>query len=116
MTIDDLVTECWADLPPIRKRLAGRDAVRRVVVDAIQEWSADYLAACQDNDQRNVYAADLTKRLERRYTGQQEYGFAIMTIVLVAVISAVVQWLVKWWLDRNFNRELMAQWQREMAA
>lgn len=116
MTIDDLVNDCWNDLPPIRKRIAGRDAVRRVVVDAIQEWSADYLSACQDNAQRNVYVADLTKRLEQRYTGQQEYGFVLMSIILAAVISAVVQWLVTWWLDNHFNRECMAQWQREMAA
>lgn len=116
MTIDELVDKMWGDLPPIRKRLAGRDAVRRIVVDAVQEWSPEYLMACQDNAQRDVYAADLTKRLERRYTGQQEYGFAIMTVILVALISAVVQWLVKWWLDRNFNREQMQAWQREMAA
>ncbi len=115
MTIDDLVAEVWFDLPPIRKRIAGRDTVRSIVVDAIQEWSPEYLMACNDNTQRAVYAADLTKRLEQRYA-QQEYGFAIMTIILVAVISAVVQWLVKWWLDRHFNRECMAQWQRELAA
>lgn len=114
MTLDDLVDECWLDLPPIRKRLAGRDAVRRIVADAVQEWSSDYLAACQDNAQRDVYVADLTKRLERRYAGQ-EYGFVLMSIILAAVISAVVQWLVKWWLDNHFNRERMAAWQREVA-
>lgn len=116
MTIDDLVAECWANLPPIRKRLAGRDAVRRIVVDAVQDWSSEYLMACQDNAQRDVYVADLTKRLERRYMGQQEYGFVLMTILLTALISAVVQWLVKWWLDNHFNRELMQGWQRGMAA
>lgn len=116
MTIDDLVAECWFDLPPVRKRIAGRDAVRRIVVDAIQEWSGEYLAACSDNGEPNVYAADLSKRLERRYSQQDEYGFVLMSIILVAVISAVVQWLVKWWLDNHFNRELMQGWQREMAA
>lgn len=115
MTLDDLVAECWFDLPPIRKRIAGRDAVRQVVVDAIQEWSPGVLGACSTDDQRAAYAADLTERLKRRYAGQQEYGFAIMTIILVAVISAVVQWLVKWWLDRNFNRECMARLQQELA-
>jgi len=116
MTIDDLVAACWAGLPPIRKRLAGRDAVRRIVTDAVQEWSADYLAACQDDTHRQAYADALTKRLEQRYTGQPEYGFVFMSIILVAVNSAVVQWLVKWWLDNHFNRECMAQLQRELAA
>lgn len=115
MTIDDLVAECWFDLPPIRKRLAGRDAVRRIVLDAVQEWSAEYLASCQDDQHRQGYADALTKQLERRYMGQQEYSFVLMTILLTALISAVVQWLVKWWLDNHFNREQMQAWQREMA-
>lgn len=116
MTIDDLVAECWAELPPIRKRLAGRDAVRRIVTDAVQEWSADYLGSCQDDAHRQAYADALTKRLEQRYAGQPEYSFVLMSIILAAVISAVVQWLVKWWLDNHFNREQMQAWQREMAA
>lgn len=116
MTIDDLVNECWADLPPIRKRLAGRDAVRRILVDAVQEWSPEYLAACRDNGQPDVYAADLTKRLERRYMQQDEYGFVLMTILLTALISAVVQWLVKWWLDNHFNEMWITQLQRELSA
>lgn len=116
MTLDDLVNECWADLPPVRKRLAGRDAVRLIVVNAVQEWSPEYLMACQDNAQRDVYASDMIRRLRRRHEGQQEYGFAIMSIIMVALISAVVQWLVKWWLDRNVNRVLMAGWKMEMAA
>lgn len=117
MTIDDLVAECWFDLPPVRKRLAGRDAVRRILVDAIQEWSAESLTACSESGKADTYAADLTHRLERRYSQPQEgYGFVFMSIILVAVISAVVQWLVKWWLDNHFNRELLQGWQREMAA
>lgn len=115
MTIDDLVAECWFDLPAIRKRLVGRDAVRRIVVDAVQDWCPEYLSACQDNQQQSVYAADLTRKLEQRYAGQ-EYGFVFMSIVLAAVISAVVQWLVKWWLDNHFNRMRMQVWQRELSA
>lgn len=115
MTLDDLVAECWFDLPPIRKRLAGRDAVRRIISDAVREWSPDYLVSCTHSGQQDVYAADLTKRLERRYAQQQEYGFVLMSIILVALISAVVQWLVKWWLDNHFNRELMQGWQQGMA-
>lgn len=115
MTINDLTADCWHDLPPIRKRIVGRDRVRQIIVDAIREWSPEYLAACHDNDQRNVYAADLTKRLERRY-GQQEYGFAIMTIILVAIISAVVQWLIKRWLDHHFNEADLQTLRQEVAS
>jgi hypothetical protein len=38
----------------------------------------------------------------------------LLSILATAVLVAVIQWLVKWWLDRNFNRIMLAGWQREM--
>jgi hypothetical protein len=34
--------------------------------------------------------------------------------VLQAVASAVVQLIIKWWLDRRSNRVLMAVWKQEL--
>lgn len=115
MTIDDLVDQCWEALPPFRKRLAGRDSVRQVVLDAVREWSPEYLEACRDEAQQGEYVTQLCSRIKARHVQQQEYGFVLMTIILTAVLSAVIQWLVKWWLDNHFHRELMAQWQAELA-
>jgi len=53
--------------------------------------------------------------VKARRSGQQEYGFVLLSIIATAVLVAVIQWLVKWWLDRNFNRIMLAGWQREMA-
>lgn len=120
MTLDDLREEAWKALPPIRKRLVGRETVNELVTIAVHNWEGDYLAACADNAQRQVYVSALLQAVKRAHqpvSGHepQEYGF-IWVFLLSAVASALIQWLVKWWLDRNFNRECMAQWKRELAA
>lgn len=113
MTFDDLTNECWAALPPIRKRIAGKDAVRQMLEDAVAEWDSEAITACQGPADLEAYGDALVRRVQARRVGQ-EYGFVLMSILLTAVLVAVVQWLVKWWLDRNFNRVMLAGWQREM--
>lgn len=114
MTLDDLTDECWADLPPVRKRIAGKDAVRAMLENAIREWDTEAITACQGPADLDAYGVALVDRVKARR--QQEYGFALMSILLTAVLIAVVQWLVKWWLDRNFNRFMVVAWQREMTS
>lgn len=118
MTFADLQSECWAALPPIRKRLAGRKAVDEFVQLAVENWAGEYLGACQDNQQRDVYVNALlghVKRGHQMMSGKepQEYGF-IWMILLQAVAVAAIEWLVKWWLDRRANRALMTVWQHEL--
>lgn len=120
MTLDDLRDEVWQSMPPVRKRLVGRETVNELVTIAVYNWEGDYLAACADNAQRQVYVSALLQAVKRAHQPvsgyeTQEYGF-IWMFLLSAVASAVIQYLVKWWLDRNLNRECMAQWKREMAA
>jgi hypothetical protein len=118
MTLADLQAECWAALPPIRKRLVGRDTVNDFVALAVENWAGEYLGACQDNQQRDVYVHALLNHVKRGHqlaTGREpaEYGF-IWAFLLQAVAAAVIQWLVTWWLDRRANRALMTVWQHEL--
>jgi hypothetical protein len=118
MTFADLQAECWAALPPIRKRLVGRETVNDLVQAAVENWGSDYLNACQDNDQRGVYVHALLGQVKRAHqvvSGKDanEYGF-IWVFLLQAVAVAAIEWLVKWWLDRRANRVLMTVWQHEL--
>lgn len=110
MTFEDLAVECWFDLPPIRKRLAGRDAVRQMLADAVCEMDANAIAACGSDVDVKAYEAALLERVKARHVGQ-EYGFVFMSIILTAILVAVIQWLVKRWLDNHFS---VADMQREL--
>lgn len=120
MNLEQLRDIAWASLPPVRKRLVGRATVNDLVTCAIHNWEGEYLAACADNEQRQVYARGLLQAVKRAHQpvsgyDAQEYGF-IWTFLLQAVAAALIQWLVEWWLDNRANRVLMEGWKREMAA
>ena len=120
MTLDQLKAQAWKALPPIRKRLAGRMTCDELVAEAVRNWSSDYVAACQDDVQRRDYARQLLERVRQSYEirsgiREQDYGFVWM-FLLMAVASAVIQWLVQRWLDRHFTAEQMQAWQQELAS
>lgn len=120
MTLEDLKADAWENLPPIRKRLAGRATCDELVVEAVRNWSSDYIAACKDDTHRRDYAKQLVNMIRVSHPpksgiAQQEYGF-IWMFLLMAVASAVVQWLVTKWLERHFSREQFAAWQQELAS
>jgi hypothetical protein len=118
MNLTDLQSQCWAALPPLRKRLVGRDVVNDLVQLSVANWSGDYLAACRDNQQRDVYVQALLTQVKREHQAvsghdANEYGF-IWAFLLQAVAVAVVQWLVTWWLERLSHRALLTVMQHEL--
>jgi hypothetical protein len=120
MTLADLQEQCWASLPPLRKRIVGRETVNDFVTLAVENWEGEYLNACQDNRQRGVYTHALLGHMKRLHQAAspyeaKEYGF-LWTFLLQAVAVAVIEYIVKWWLDRRANRVLLAGWKAEMTA
>lgn len=118
MTLPDLQEQCWASLPPLRKRIVGRETVNDFVTLAIENWEGEYLNACHDNQQRGVYVHALMGHMKRLHQASskyeaQEYGFLWM-FLLQAVAFSVIEYLVKWWLDRRANRVLLAAWKAEL--
>lgn len=103
MTLDELTEDCWRDLPAIRKHLAGRDAVKRVLADALVELDVAELDACRSNADLDGYERRLLNRVERRRMADDKDGFVILTFVLMAVAGAVISWLVQRWLDNHFD-------------
>lgn len=116
MTFNELVDECWDALPPIRKRLVGRSAVRRMVGDCVQEWDSEGVASCQDGVDLRLYEDAMIERIQMRRSANQEYGFVLASILLTAVLVAVIQWLVTKWLDNHFSAEDIVRWRQESAA
>jgi len=118
MTLADLQEQCWASLPPLRKRIVGRDTVNDFVALAVENWESEYLNACVDNAQRDVYAGVIAGHIKRVHQAgsrhePQEYGF-IWVFLLQAVAVSVVQYLIKWWLEKRSNRVFMAAWKTEL--
>lgn len=120
MTYAEFEQAGWESMPPIRRRVCGRERFNELLALTIRNWSPDYIDACHDDVHRRRYARELLDRVRHDHQqitgmGQQEYGF-IWVFLLCAVASAVIQWLVKRWLDNHFNRDMLQAWQREVAS
>lgn len=113
MTIHDLESYVWDRLPSMRRSLAGRRAVGRVVRRAVKTWPVPVLEQC-DAGEAEVVGVHLARSIERNM--RHEVGMGILlTLVLSAVISEVVKILVRWWLERQENQADMRILVRESA-
>ena len=116
MTFRQLSDACWADLPPVRRVVAGREACDTLLADAVRSWDSGEASAYASRGAGDVYASAMLDRVQMRRqerTGEDRYGF-IWVFLLCAVASAIIQWLIKRWLDNHFKPEQVEAWQREL--
>lgn len=105
----DLEGWVWKQLG-VRKYAFGRARVRQSVSFFVSNWPPVAFGSSQTNE---VVCRKLVQLGEsylgpRFAKGGKQYGFAIWTMVLSAVLSQIVAALLKWWLDSDRNRESMA--------
>ena len=117
MTIRDLQTYVWRRLG-VRKFLVGRAACDDLVQLAVKNWAGEFLKHAENDEERQIVAGVILQNVKRAHqvaSGEdaQEYG-VWWVFVLQAVASAIVQLIIKWWLDRRSNRVLMAVWKQEL--
>lgn len=116
MTFSKLSDDCWAELPTLRKWIAGRDAVNKLLADAVLEFDADRLEACLTHDDYAGYEERLLARVKRRNTVIDGEGFAIAIFLLSVVAAAVISWLIQRWLDNHFPKPQLDAWRKEIAS
>lgn len=105
MTLDQLQSHVWDRLPSVPRTLGGRRIVNRIVARAVMGWPIPVLEQC-DAGETAIVAQHYTKSVERAV--KAEYGMGILlTLVLSALVSEVVKILVRWWLERQENRDAM---------
>ena len=117
MTLADLQEHVWRRLP-LRKHIAGRQAADDITALIVEHWPGDYMAEAVDEAERAVVCeaiAAAVKRGHQWHSGKDanEYGF-FWALILQALVSAAIQLILKWWLERRTNRLLMTCWQYEL--
>jgi len=114
--VDHVLKEIRPHLP-LRVRLLGDDRLKEIIGIAIQDWPTDMQLAGGDGDHKEQVWKSLEEQVKQSFLYKQDpekkYGFAILTLILAAAISTIVQQMILWWLHRPKNRELMAQWHPE---
>jgi len=116
MTPSDFKAHVWKRLGP-RKWLAGRSQVDLLTQLAIENWQTDLYEAADSDLERAIVAQQTVatvKRLHQAVGGysEREYGM-IWIILLSGLLSALVQIMLKWWLEKRSHRVLLLVWQQE---
>jgi hypothetical protein len=102
---------------PIRARVLGRERLGEIVDLAVARWPAYELLSCgrgssQEEEVLQSLMQEVSVRCSATAAKQQTYGFVWM-FLMSAVVSAVVQAVLRWWLESSANRAMLRVWQQE---
>jgi hypothetical protein len=116
VTPADLKEHVWRKLGA-RKWLLGRAEVDLLTQLTVENWQSDYYQAADSDAERAIVAEGTLVAVKRMHQavggyGEREYGM-IWALLLSAVASAVIQVILKWWLERRSNRVMLMIWQQE---
>lgn len=116
MTPADLKEHVWRRLGP-RKWLVGRSQIDLLTQLTVENWHSEYMQAADSDVERQVVANNMLADIKRVHQavggyGEREYGM-IWMFLLSAVASAVIQVVLRWWLERRANRVMLMVWQQE---
>lgn len=116
MTLANLQQRVWRRLGP-RKWLVGREQVDLLTQLAIENWQSEYYNAAGSDHERAIVAEGTLVAVKRMHQvvggyGEREYGM-IWTLLLSAVASAVIQVVLRWWLEKRSHRVMVLVWQQE---
>ena len=116
MNPSELKEHVWRSLGP-RKWLVGRQQVDLLTELAVEGWHNDYMQAATNDAERQVVCRTMLADMKRLHQavggyGEREYGM-IWALLLSAVASAVIQAILKWWLEKRVNRVMLLVWQQE---
>jgi hypothetical protein len=117
-TLSEVQGIVWKKLG-IRKYVAGREMVNDLVEITIANWDHEALSSAKDEVERQIVANGMLLGIKRshemlgRYDARQEYGF-LWAILLQALVGAIVQILIKWWLESARNRVMIWAVKKEL--
>lgn len=117
MNLDQLKAHVWRRLP-LGKFMVGRQTADDLVQLTVENWEAEYLNHAQDDAARQAVCLSMLASVKRGHqlaSGKepQEYGF-IWMFLLQMLASAVIEILLKWWLERASNRVWMVTMKAEL--
>lgn len=117
-TLTDIQGIVWRQLG-IRKYIAGRENVYDLVEIAVANWDHEALANAKDEAERQIVANGMMLGIKRshemlgNFGSGQEYGF-VWAILLQALVGAIVQILIKWWLESAKHRVMIWAAKKEL--
>jgi hypothetical protein len=112
VTLPQLELYVWDRLPSVRRTLAGKRLVGRIVRRAVAGWPVPVLQQC-DESESNVVGKYMAISIERQIRPEVGMGIVLM-FVLSALIQEAVKILIRWWMENHANQDDMMALTREI--
>lgn len=117
MNLANLQQRVWRRLG-LRKHLVGRDEIDLLVRLTVENWQVAYYNAAKDEHELQVVAEGTlvaVKRMYRVFTNYDDRQYTMLWgILLQALAAAVIQQVLRWWLERRAHRAFLIVWQDEL--
>lgn len=114
-TLEQFQEWVWSELP-VRKNLAGREAVFDAVSAAIHEWPDDELSSLTSGSDQEMECMLTLSRSVRRHLalvyGDRHFA-SIWVPALQILLPLIVDLILKWWRRRKEHRARVRMWRRK---
>lgn len=114
-TLEQLQEWVWSELP-VRKNVAGKEAVFDAVSAAVHEWPDEDLSSSRaGSDQEMAAMLNLSKSIKRHMAlvyGDQKFG-SVWVVALQILLPLIVDLILKWWRRRKEHRARIRIWRRK---
>ena len=109
MTFAENTTEdVWQSLGSA-KHLLGRERVKSLTEACVRSWPHERMANTMPGRDLQLLAERYAEKV-----ASDQYG-SILAMLMISVVSAVVQVLLRWWIDRNWRMKFAA-WTLQLRA
>lgn len=117
MNLPELQQYVWKRCP-LGKHVIGRGTLDDLVQLTVENWQGQYLNYAATAEQKAIVCAAIEASVKRGHqvvSGKEpkEYGF-IWAFVLQIMVSAIIDILLRWWLERASNRVFLLTMQAEL--
>jgi len=111
----DLQKYVWRRLG-LRKHIVGKEQVCELVESAVLQFDCDAVANAKSMKELGIVAQNMTEAITETFEQQEagEYGF-VWVILLQALAGAIVQILIRWWMESPENKATMESIRRELS-
>jgi hypothetical protein len=115
--LNELQDHVWRRLG-VRRLVAGRKRSNDLVEATVANWDSQAIANAKDPEQLDVVIKGISAGVKRTHQmlgdcELEEYGF-IWAILLQALVGAIVQIIIKWWMESSENKLKMWALKKEL--
>jgi len=120
MTISELQSTVWKQLPVVRRNLVGRDRINDLIAVSIEQSPVElFRHVTSSNHSQEIVLAAWGQSVKRGYclmresTDEKQFG-PIFWILIGPLLQAILQKLLDWYFRSPKNAVLMRGWKRNL--